>query len=47
MASRSGQPIETWVQDFMATGKLASLSKGTDFGGGRRTKYAPLKYKGD
>jgi len=33
-----GQPIETLVQDFMAKGKLASLSNGTAFGGGRRTE---------
>jgi len=45
MTSLIGQPIETWVQYFVATGKLASLSNGTDFGVGRRPEYAALKKK--
>jgi len=47
MISLIDQPIETWVQDFVATWKLASLSNGTDFGSGRRPEYAPLKNTGN
>jgi hypothetical protein len=43
MTSLIGQPIETWVQYFVTTGKLASLSNGTNFGVGWRPEYAALK----